>query len=420
MKKQITKLLRDWLKKYSIVVKNLGYLTFIKVFNLILPLVVYPYLIKVLGAEKYGLVIFAEAIIMYFSILVSYGFNLSATKEVSINRNNHSKLNEIVSSVFIIKGFLLVLCSVFLFVVFYFLPLANEHKILFICTMYMCVYEFLFPLWFFQGIEKLGPTTVVSLISKASYFLLIFFFIKNPDDYFLVPLINGCCLIFPLLILFIILFKKFKIKLQFQKANTLFKYFKDSSLYFSSFFTVQILANTNKFLIGSLLGMDKLALYDIVEKIIRILGVPISMLRQVLLPYVANTKDNIVVRYTTLSMTFLYMFLVLIVWYLSPFIIELVLGYHSIEAVRYLKIYVFILVLYNIGNYYLVVTLNAFNLNKEFLKIVIFSLVIYFLSTLITWKFKDLVVEDFIYILLIVETFIVALTLQKVNKFKLL
>lgn len=406
-------------EKYRILAKNLGYLTFIKIFNLILPLAVYPYLIKVLGVEKYGLVVFAEAIITYFSILVSYGFNLSATKEVSINRNIQSKLTEIVSSVFIIKGFFLVVCSTLLLAVFYFLPLANEHKILFIFTMYMCIYEFLFPLWFFQGIEKLGPTTAVSLISKASFFILVFVFIKTPEDYFLVPLINGCCLILPLGILFVILFKKHGIKLRMQKTSILFKYFKESSLYFTSLFTVQILTNTNKFLIGSLLGMDKLALYDIVEKIIRILGVPIAMLRQVLLPYVANTKDKAVVRYTTIGMTFIYTFLVLIVSFLSPFIIGLVLGYRSFEAEKYLKIYALILVLYNLGNYYLVVTLNAFNLNKEFLKIVIVSLIVYFLSTLIMWKFKDLVVEDFIYIMLIVETSIVVLTLQKVNKFKL-
>lgn len=408
------------LKRYRIVVKNLGYLTFIKLFNLLLPLVVYPYLIQVLGIEKYGLVVYAESIITYFTILVSYGFNLSATKEISLNRNNLLKLNEIVSAVFIIKGGFLIFSFFLLLGVFYFLPLANEHKVLFWCTMYMCIYEFLFPLWFYQGVEKLGPTTSVSFISKASFFVLIFFFVKEPSDYVLVPLINGFCLIVPLTILFIIMFRVYRVRIRFQKRQVLMGYFKDSSLYFTSFFTVQILANTNKFLIGNLLGLDKLALYDIVEKIIRILGVPIAMLRQVLLPFVVNTKDNKVVRYTTLFMTSIYFILILLIFYYSTFIVRSVLGYASAEASGYLKIYSFILILYNVGNYYLVVTLNAFELNREFLKIMMWSILVYFSCILFMLAIKMVSIENFIFILIIVESFIVALTLNRVQKFKLL
>ena len=95
-------------------IKNFSFLFSVNIANFILPLLTFPYLVRVLGIEKFGLLSFATSIITYFLILTDYGFNLTATKEISINRNNKKKLNVIFSNVISLKVLIMTIGFLFL------------------------------------------------------------------------------------------------------------------------------------------------------------------------------------------------------------------------------------------------------------------------------------------------------------------
>jgi PST family polysaccharide transporter len=89
-----------------------------------------PYLVRVLGVEKFGLVAFAQSFIMFFNILVDFGFSLSATREISVNRDNQEKITEIYSSVMIIKFVLIILSFLIMNgIVFSFEKFSPEWKL---------------------------------------------------------------------------------------------------------------------------------------------------------------------------------------------------------------------------------------------------------------------------------------------------
>jgi PST family polysaccharide transporter len=408
-------------KKYKILLSNLGYLSIIKIFNLISPLIIFPFLLRILGKENYGLVIFAESVITYFVIFINYGFNLSATKEISFYRNDYKMKNEIISSVYTLKAIFFLLSILLLFIFFQFSNIAYQNKVLFLFTMLLGLYEVLNPVWYFQGIEKLKPITIISLISKLFFITTVFIFIKNKEDYIFVPLINGFCLIIPLIFILYKIYKKENIKFKIPKKIVLIKYFKESSLYFTSSISIKIFTNTNRFLIGSLIGLDKLAIYDVLDKFIRILSVPTAMLRQVLLPYVSLNKDKLIVRKTTVIMTVFACVLVLTGYIFASEIVKLLLSQDSKKGIFWFKLYIPIIILINSSSYYGVVSLNAFNFEKDFLKGTLITVIVYFIGLLLIYCFNTYFeVKYLILNSILIELVFAIYTFKKVTFNKLL
>ncbi len=95
------------MSKKKVLILNFLSLSGVQVANYILPLITVPYIVRILEPEKYGLIAFSQVIIQYFNILTDFGFNFSATKEVSINRNDKDKISEIFCTVMLIKAILI-------------------------------------------------------------------------------------------------------------------------------------------------------------------------------------------------------------------------------------------------------------------------------------------------------------------------
>src|SRR5690606_41559561 len=80
-----------------------SYVTIVKFVRLFRPLLAYPYLIKTIGTDQYGSLIYSQAIIGYFVILINFGFSITATREIAPNREDKRKLSSIVSATYFIK-----------------------------------------------------------------------------------------------------------------------------------------------------------------------------------------------------------------------------------------------------------------------------------------------------------------------------
>ena len=176
---------------YKNLIANSSYLYLLHFANLILPLLVFPYLVRVLGAEKFGYVAFATAFIGYFSLLVNYGFDLGSTQSISINRNNIKKINQIFSATLYIKLILLILCFVLMVSISFFFEILQKNITLFYLAFGIVIGFTLMPSWLYQGLEKLVIPAIVGLFTRFLYLLLIFIYVESSNDFTLVILITS-------------------------------------------------------------------------------------------------------------------------------------------------------------------------------------------------------------------------------------
>ncbi|MFD2826877.1 oligosaccharide flippase family protein [Leeuwenhoekiella polynyae] len=366
-------------------IHNFGYLSVLQVFNMVLPLVTYPYLIRALGIDTYGLVVFAQTTISYLVIIVSFGFNISATKEVSIYRNDHKKLSEIVSSTFIIKFFLLLCSFIILLLLFYVIPQASDYKLLFTLTMWLCVYEFLFPIWYFQGIEQMKYITYLTLFSRLIFLGLIFLFIHNEDDYLYVPLINGLGSIIAGLVSLYIVFNKHKITFSIVNFKILRYHFLDSCPIFVSRIS-SFKDNTPAFLLGVFVGNQAVAYYDLAYKVFRILISVFDNITNVVFPLIAQKKNfnflKKILRLEILVLFFSYLILILL---RKP--IVLLLGGQDLLPAADLFFVIGVLLLRPFSSIVGSCVLILKGYNKSFMMNLIYSTLFYFCFTLICWRF---------------------------------
>ena len=157
-------------------IENFASLSILKAFGLLLPLVTLPYLSRVIGVARFGDIAFACSITIYFSEITNYGFNYTATRHLSKNRNNIQYVRVLFWNVLYTKLFLFVISTIIFAILVETIPLLREHRLLLWFTYLSVPCYMLFPEWFFQGIEKMKYITIVNIISKILFTVAIFFF----------------------------------------------------------------------------------------------------------------------------------------------------------------------------------------------------------------------------------------------------
>ncbi len=162
---------------------NTAYLYVIQGVNYLLPIITIPYLVRVLGTEIFGFVAFAGSLMAYFQIVVDYGFNLSATRAVSLHRADVKWLSQYFYSVLFVKLCLAIACLAVFIPLLLGIPRFHSEAPFYFWFFPASVGSILFPIWFFQGMEAMGYITLFNLLSRLATTVLYFLLIKSSRDY---------------------------------------------------------------------------------------------------------------------------------------------------------------------------------------------------------------------------------------------
>jgi PST family polysaccharide transporter len=263
--------------------------------NFILPFITYPYLVRVLDLEKYGLVMIAASLMVFFNILVDFGFNISATRQVSLIRNNKEELSKYFWSVYILKLFLLIIAFILLLSITYVFPKLRTNFLVYIFSFGFVIGQAVFPAWFFQGIERMRIITIVNVLAKVIFTVAIFIFIKSPKDYLYVPILNSLGFIFTGIIGFIISLRFINFTLP--KNFSIFKILKENFYLVISNFATSIYTSGNTFILGIIGGETLAGIYSAMEKLVMATKTLYTPLYQAIFPWLASKKKSFIVNF---------------------------------------------------------------------------------------------------------------------------
>ncbi len=359
-------------KEKKKLVDNFLWLSILQAANYILPLITLPYLVRILGPQKFGLIAFAQAFIQYFIVLTDYGFNLSATREISLNRDNLEKVSQIFSSVMIIKMFLLALSLLILFFITAGFDKINRNAEIYFLTFGMVIGNVLFPVWFFQGIEKMRYITLFNIIAKLIFTISIFVFIDEALDYIYVPLINSFGFIVAGVLGFGVALRKFQVRLKLPTLDLIKSQLKEGWHIFISTLGVSSYRIFPTAILGIFYNYELVGFYKVGEQLIRALVSLLQPLTQSLFPFISkminqSLQKGIEFSFSVLrKLSVMTLLLSAIVFLFANTIIYYFAGENYHQSVTVLKILAVLPFIVGIANILGVQIMLNINLKREF------------------------------------------------------
>lgn len=248
--------------------RNLASLGMMQMVNYVLPILIMPFLVVKIGISNVGLLATFTAITAYMQLVIDYGFNLSATRDIVKDGYDNAKASAVSSSVLVIKlcfSFIFILASL---VIIEFIPSLNEYRTPFLLTIGIAVFQSLFPAWHFQAAEKMHFITTCNSIPKLVSAGMIFIFVSSSDDVWKVQACFMAGTVVSFIAAMIVLMVKFNFKVTLSISQCL-RQLKDGYSIFLARAASGLYKNFNVLILGFFAGSAAVGAYSIAERILR-------------------------------------------------------------------------------------------------------------------------------------------------------
>ncbi len=291
---KLTKIV-DLFNRHKKVVENYFFMTVLQVINSLFYVMIYPYLIRTLGAESYGLYIYALSIVTYFIFIVNFGFDLPATKAVAQENDNPTAIANVLSCIFTAKIYLLFVSVLIFSILLITVPFLREHYLLFIIVFGQTINFALFPTYYYQGTQKMKTATIIQVVFKLLSLPFIFVLVKSSSDLSVFAIISTSTMIIGGLVAILMVVFVDKLNIRWVSFLELKKWFKEAFPFFLSNSVGTIKEQGITIIIGAFFGMRDVAIYDLASKLIIIPRTILMSLNAALFPKIVieNNKATI-------------------------------------------------------------------------------------------------------------------------------
>jgi O-antigen/teichoic acid export membrane protein len=265
-------------------IQNFLFLAVIQSSNILISIISMPLLIQSIGLDQFGLVNLSLSVIILLNILVGFGYNLSAPKDVAVNQQDKDALSHLVSNVFSGKILLAFLATLLILIGVFGMGLFKEYQIILVFSCLLLFSEATLPLWFFQGMEKMKLISITNIFSKLLFLLGIVLFIHSPDQSHWVNFMMGFFGLGINLFLLFYIHAFLEIKFYRPQFSAIWVSLKENILFFFSNLASHISINGGLIILSFFSVAETLGMYSLAERVVMVLRLFPALIIQAIYP----------------------------------------------------------------------------------------------------------------------------------------
>ena len=276
-------------KAYKQLAVNAFAMLIIQVSNYLIPIITFPYLLRTLGIEGFGIMSFTQNIFSYFEQFLNYGFVYAAPRDIAQNTEDKAHISQTFHSIVYTKIVLLAVCLVILIPLFAFVPRLTSLHAVALSGLSILVANVLQIDWFFQGIQQMKNITYANVLARMVSLILLFSFVKSPNNVAEALLAISISQILANIFLWLLAYQRHGITFVPPQYELIKKQLEGGFAIFSSQFLVRFYsADVNLTLLGFFTNNVTVGTYAIANKIFSLVALVISPINAALYPYLAK------------------------------------------------------------------------------------------------------------------------------------
>jgi O-antigen/teichoic acid export membrane protein len=170
---------------------NIVSLYLVQGLNYLVSFVTFPFLARALGAESFGTMNYAFAAIQYGVLFTDFGFNLSATREVAVVRDDPRAAAAVFWRTTWAKLGLMLASFLVLLPCIFAIPQWQAQAPVFLASLVYIVSSVFFPIWWFQGFEEMRMASFLTVVARALMLGFLLVCVDGPQDVVLAVLLQA-------------------------------------------------------------------------------------------------------------------------------------------------------------------------------------------------------------------------------------
>ncbi len=165
--------------------KNIFYNSFMTAGLYLSQVITFPYVTRVLGAEKLGTCNFVQSYVQFFLLVSALGVSSLGVREIAKSNNSKELLNDTFSRLFTLTAATTIIAFLLYLIIGLAIPQLSAHPKLFWIGAFNILFHLFLIEWFYRGIEEFKYIACRTLIVRVAYVVFVFVLIKNENDYVL-------------------------------------------------------------------------------------------------------------------------------------------------------------------------------------------------------------------------------------------